>query len=208
MPGPPSPPQERSQRPSLRWDAAQRTCRDNDLATLQLLITQGGLFENLPALQEACRSGTWGRGNRSASQTFTTQDSIRLSHLLQTATTRGHVPVIRYLLETFPAKDLHVLEWEVIVNALASGRPEVVLPFLEVDPELVNMCDGVNAIFGTCFTILFDLVVEKDQHLPVVKLLCEHGADIKTLPHVLSDARHASTPEVVAYLEEQNSKHS
>lgn len=204
MPGPPSSPQAQVQRPSLRWDAAQRACRDNDLATLQFLITQGGLFENLPALQEACRSGAWGRGTTSSSsqfQTFTTQDSIRLSHLLQTATTRGHVPLIRYLLDTFPAKDLHVLEWEITVNALASGRMDVLAPFLEVDPGLVNMYDGGGKSFGTCFTVLFDLVVETERHLPMVRLLCEYGADVGALPGVLEDARRASTSEVVEFLE-------
>ncbi|KIW01981.1 uncharacterized protein PV09_06492 [Verruconis gallopava] len=202
MPGPPSPPPTRQQRPSLRWDAAQRACRDNDLSTLRLLVTQGGLFENAPALREACLSGAWGRGtagDASAAQTFSTQDSIRLSNLLQTATTRGHVPVIRYLLDTFPARDLHVLEWEIVVNALATGSCEVLQPFLDVDPGLVGMVD--EARFGTCFTVLFDLVVEKENHLPVVKMLCEHGADVAALPHVLDDAKRSSTPEVVAYLE-------
>jgi hypothetical protein len=190
-----------SQRPSLRWDAAQRAARDNDLTTLQLLVTHGQLFENIRALQEACRDGTWGRGIPSSSnQAFTTQDSVRLSTLLQTATTRGHVRLIKYLLETFPAKDLHVLEWEVIVNALANGRVDVLEPFLEVDPGLVEMQD---VRFGTCFTVLFDLVAEKEKHLPVVRLLCEHSANVANLPHVLEDARRASTLEVVQYLEQR-----
>lgn len=197
MPGPPSPPQS-TQRPSLRWDAAQRASRDNDLTTLKFLITQGALFENLPALREACISGAWGRGTTASQQAFSTTDSIRLSNLLQTATTRGHVPIIRYLLETFPARYLHVLEWEVVVNALATGSVEVMEPFLEVDPGLVSMCD--EAKFGTCFTVLFDLVVEKEKHLPMVKLLCEHGADVAALPNVLEDAARSSTAEVLAYL--------
>ena len=211
MPGPPSPPTQdkaEPERPCRRWDAAQRACRDNDLASLQLLVNEGGLFQNLPALQEACRSGAWGRGITSGAQKFTTQDSIRLSHLLQTATTRGHVSVIEYLLDVFPAKDLHVLEWEIIVNALASGRTEVLEPFLKVDPELVNMCDGGDKNFGTCFTVLFDLVIDKEKHLPMVKLLVEHEADIKSLPNVLEDAKRASTKEVVDYLDAEMSTSS
>ena len=206
MAGPPSPPpQQQSQRSSLPWEAAQRACRDNDLASLQLLINQGGLFQNLPALQEACKSGAWGRGITEGAQQFTTQDSIRLSNLLQTATTRGHMPLIEYLLNIFPAIDLHVLEWEIVVNALASGTPDVLEPFLRVDPGLVDMCDGGDKSFGTCFTVLFDLVVDKEKHLPMVKLLCEHGADLKALPHVLEDAKRASTKEVVDYLDAEMS---
>jgi hypothetical protein len=203
MPGPPSPPQA-AQRPSLRWDAAQRACRDDDLATLTFLVAQGGLFENLPVLREACLSGEWGRGTSPRSQKFSTTDSIRLSNLLQTATTRGHVDIIRYLLETFPAKDLHVLEWETVVNALATGRVEVLEPFLVVDPGLVNMADVQK--FGTCFTVLFDLVLEKEKHLPVVKLLCEHDVDISTLPNVFYDCARCSTSGVLAYFESQTSR--
>jgi ankyrin repeat protein len=200
MAGPPSPPQS-TEPHSLRWDAAQRACRDNDLATLKLLITQGGLFENIPALRSACISGAWGRGTRSSSpQIFSTTDSIRLSKLLQTATTRGHTDIIQYLLKTFPAKDLHVLEWEIVVNALATGRVEVLEPFLEVDPELVGMCDEKR--FGTCFTVLFDLV-EKEKHLPVVETLCEHSEDVATLSNVFQDCARASSAEVLAYLEKR-----
>jgi len=198
MPGPPSPPSG-TQRPSLRWDAAQRACRDNDLKSLKLLIEQGALFENISSLQEACKTGAWGTGSESSSsQSFSTTDSIRLSNLLQTATTRGHVRIITYLLQVFPAKDLHVLEWEITINAIAQGSVQVLSPFLEVDPGLVNMQDPR---FGTCFSILFNLVIEKEKHLPVVQLLCTSGADLAKLPDVFYNCAMGSTPDVLEYLE-------
>ena len=202
MPGPPSPqshPQEPRQ--SIRWDAAQRACRDNHLQTLQFLITQGGLFENATVLREACESGAWGTGKNAFKIPFSTTDSIRLHTLLQTATTRGHIPIVRYLLAQFPAKDLHVLEWEITINAIAQGSVELLEPFVAVDPGFVNMCDER---YGTCFTVLFDLVPEKEKHLSVVRFFCDRGADISALPDVLRDCARSSTAEVMQYLLERS----
>lgn len=57
-------------KPSLRWDAAQRACRDGDLKTLKFIIEQAGIFEDKPALREACLSGAWGNYAHSSSERF------------------------------------------------------------------------------------------------------------------------------------------
>jgi hypothetical protein len=118
--------------------------------------------------------------------------------MLQTATTRGRVDMVCYLLDQFPAKDLHICEWEVVVNAVAQGSVELLEPFIKVDPELVNLYDPR---FGTCFTVLFELVQEQDLHLPMVKFLIEKGADISKTSGLLRDADASSTLEVVEFLE-------
>ncbi|KAF2426556.1 hypothetical protein EJ08DRAFT_651663 [Tothia fuscella] len=178
---------------SLRWDTAQRACRDGDLKTLKWLFDNGHLFENRSALREACISGAWGSGRQELlKRPYSTTDSIRLHTMLQTATTRAHVEMVMYLLEQFPAKDLHIAEWEVVVNAIAKGSVELLEPFVKVDPGLVNLFDPR---FGSCFTVLFELVYEEELHLPVVEFFELHGANFAETPNILSDAEH-STREV------------
>jgi hypothetical protein len=116
--------------------------------------------------------------------------------MLQTATTRAHTDMVSYLLEQFPAKYLHMAEWEVVVNAIAKGSVELLKPFVQVDPPLVNLYDPR---FGTCFTVLFELVHEKELHLPVVRFLVENGADLCSTPNLLQDAE-SSTLEVREYI--------
>lgn len=200
MPGPPTPPPSESlqnptlqSRHSLRWDTAQRACRDGDLKTLQLLFEHAQLFEDRAALRDACISGAWGTGREdllSQTHPFSVTDSIRLHTMLLHATERGHVELIRYLLDQFPAKGLHVAEWQIVVNAVSKGRRDVLELFIEVDPGLVNMC---HDDFGSCFTILFGVLEEKEGHLPMVEFLIEKGADVGGIPGVLGDAVAAST---------------
>jgi len=123
--------------------------------------------------------------------------------MLQAATTRGRVEMVDYLLERFPAKDLHIAEWEVVVNAIAQGSVELLDPFVKADPELVNLYD---LRFGTCFTVLFELVHEKELHLPVVKFLFENGANIPQTPGLLREALASSTADVVEFLEANGAK--
>jgi len=187
------------QRPSLRWDAAQRACRDGDFKTLKWLFENAQLFEDKAALREACMSGAWGTGEEELlKRPFSTTDSIRLHTMLQHATTRGHVPIVRYILEQFPAKDLHVIEWEIVYSAIGQGSVELLKPFVEVDARLVNM---FSPSLGSCFTILFTLVDERELHLPVVEFLVQHGADIMNTPCILSDCAASSTPEVLQLIE-------
>jgi hypothetical protein len=144
-------------------------------------------------------SGAWGSGRQDLlAKPYSTTDSIRLHTMLQTATTRGRVDLVRYLLEQFPAKDLHICEWEVVVNAIAQGSVELLEPFVKVDPGMVNLHDPR---FGSCFTVLFELVHEKELHLPVVKFLVQHGADVSQIPGALREASLSSTQEVVEFLE-------
>jgi hypothetical protein len=203
MAGPPSPTPESSTaaqpRQSLRWDTAQRACRDGDLKTLKFLFENAQLFEDKEALREACLSGAWGTGRVDLlKRPFSTTDSIRLHTMLLHATERGHVHLVRYLLEQFPAKGLHVAEWQIVVNAINKGRVELLEPFVEVDPELVNM-QHLN--FGSCFTILFGSVEEKELHLPIVEFLIANGADIKSIPMILVDCAASSTVQVLEVLQ-------
>jgi hypothetical protein len=162
-------------RPSLRWDTAQRACRDGDLKTLRWLFENAGLFEDKDALREACIEGAWATGNDELlKRPFSTTDSIRLHTMLQTATTRCHIDVVHYILEQFPAKDLHVLEWEIIVNAIGQASVPLLEEFVNVDPNLVNLYRSTT---GNCFQILFSVVGERELHLPIVEFLLGHGAD-------------------------------
>jgi len=190
-------------RPSLRWDAAQRACRDGDLKTLQWLFENAGLFEDKDSLREACIAGAWATGNDELlKRPFSTTDSIRLHTMLQTATTRCHVGVVHYILEQFPAKDLHVLEWEVIVNAIGQGSVPLLEEFFNVDPDFVNLYRSTT---GNCFQVLFSVVGERELHQPIVEFLLAHGAD----PRLGGDGRVSclesavafSTPAVVELLE-------
>jgi hypothetical protein len=208
MPGPLSPPPEtptaEPPRTSLRWDTAQRACRDGDLKTLTWLFDNGQLFENRTSLREACISGAWGSGRKELlAQPYATTDSIRLHTMLQTATTRCRVDMVCYLLDQFPAKDLHICEWEVVVNAIAQGSVALLEPFIKVDPDLVNLYDPR---FGTCFTVLFELVHGKEQHLPIVEFFVEHGADVASTPGILKEAGASSIAEVVEYLKVKGAK--
>jgi len=192
-------------RPSLRWDAAQRACRDGDLKTLRWLFENAGLFEDKDALREACISGAWATGNDELlNRPFSTTDSIRLHTMLQAATTRCHVGVVHYILEQFPAKDLHVLEWEIIVNAIGQASVQLLEEFVNVDPSFVNLYRSTT---GNCFQVLFSLVGERELHLPIVKFLLTHGADPRQgredVVHLscLESAVAFSTPAVVDLLE-------
>ena len=192
-------------RPSLRWDAAQRACRDGDLKTLRWLFENAHLFEDKDALREACISGAWATGNDELlKQPFSTTDSIRLHSMLQAATTRCHVGVVHYILEQFPAKDLHVLEWEVIVNAIGQASVPLLEEFVNVDPGSVNLYHNTT---GNCFQVLFSVVEEREMHLPIVEFLLAHGADPRlsregaTHLSCLESAVAFSTPAVVELLE-------
>jgi len=168
-------------RQSLRQDAAMRACRDGDLTTIKLLIDQAALFEKPKELREACISGAWGApeqqqddgaGSTSA-QAYSTRDSILLHNLLLSATTRSHATIVALLLAKFPAQRLHEAEWELIMAALGTGDPEVVKPYIGVDPELVNMVKGG---IGNCFDVVFALNEEPEvEHM--VEFLLEKGAD-------------------------------
>jgi len=197
-------------RPSLRWDAAQRACRDGDLKTLRWLFENAGLFEDKEALREACISGAWGTGKEELPQRpFSTTDSIRLHTMLQTATTRCHVGIVHYLLEQFPAKDLHVLEWEVVINAIGQASVPLLEEIFNVDPNFVNLYRSTT---GNCFQVLFSVVKEPELHLPVVEFLLAHDAD----PNLgredagnltcLESAVAFSTPSVVELLESHHAK--
>jgi hypothetical protein len=111
--------------------------------------------------------------------------------------------MVRYLLDEFPAKDLHICEWEVVVNAIAQGSVELLKPFVQVDTELVNLYDPR---FGSCFTVLFELVHEKELHLPVVEYLVESGADVGKTPGILKEADASSTPDVIEFLKNKGAK--
>lgn len=210
MPGPPTPPSRESQHPtlqprqSLRWDTAQRACRDGDLKTLKFLFENAQLFEDKEALREACVSGAWGTGREDLpTRPFSTTDSIRLHTMLLHATERGHVNLIRYILERFPAKGLHIAEWKIVLNAISKGSVELLEPFIEVDPELLNM---YHPNFGSCFTILFGAVEEKELHLPMVEFLIEKGAEVVSIPRVLVDAATSSTPYVMEVLQKAGAR--
>lgn len=190
---------------SLRWDAAQRACRDGDLKTLRWLFEDAGLFKDKDALREACIAGAWATGNDELlKRPFSTTDSIRLHTTLQTATTRCHVAIVHYILEQFPTKDLHVLEWEVIVNAIGQASVPLLEEFVKVDPSLVNLYRSAT---GNCFQILFSVVEERELHLPIVEFLLDHGADPELgredAVHLscLESAVAFSTPAVVELLE-------
>jgi hypothetical protein len=192
-------------RPSLRWDVAQRACRDGDLKTLRWLFENADLFEDKDALREACISGAWATGNDELlKRPFSTTDSIRLHTMLQAATTRCHVGVVHYILEQFPAKDLHVLEWEVIVNAIGQASVPLLEEFVNVDPSYVNLYRSTT---GNCFQVLFSVVAERELHLPIVKFLLAHGADPSqgredaVQLSCLESAVAFSTPAVVELLE-------
>jgi hypothetical protein len=203
MPSPPSPHLDSSTvaqpRQSLRWDTAQRACRDGDLKTLKFLVERAQLFEDRESLRDACISGAWGTGREDLlTRPFSTTDSIRLHTMLLHATERGHVHLIRYILEQFPAKGLHFAEWQIVVNAISKGSVELLEPFVEVDPELVNM---YHPTFGSCFTILFGCVEERNSHLPMVEFLIERGANVKSIPMVLVDCAASSTAQVLDVLQ-------
>lgn len=105
-----------------------------------------------------------------------------------------------FLLDKFPAKGLHVAEWEVVVNAIAQG-PEMLKLYLAVDPQLVEMNDER---VGDCFGIVFALV-EDELQAEVVQLLLKNGADpnlrrVTGGRTVLKEAELVSTPEVVELL--------
>lgn len=206
MPGPPSPtpPSPSSQIPtlqprhSLRWDTAQRAVRDGDLKTLQFLFEKAQLFEDKAALRDACISGAWGTGREDLlTRPFSTTDSIRLHTMLLHATERGHVELVRFILKQFPARGLHVAEWQIVVNAIGKGSVELLSLFVEVDGGLVNM---YHDDFGSCFTVLFGIVEEKEKHLPVVQFFIEKGADVGRIKGVLADAIALSTTDVVEVL--------
>lgn len=177
---------------SRRYDAAQRACRDGDLNTLKELVTRAQLFRDRAALRRACEDGSWGCGTNlypdaarhdvkklSGSKLYDTQDSIRLHTLLQTATTRGHASIVKYLLHEFPARHLHVAEWEVVVNALASGDAEVLKPFLDLDPDIVHWKD--NRIGGSVFSVIADLVDDDEKAREMFRLLLARGAQVDAI---------------------------
>jgi hypothetical protein len=190
-----------TERFSQRWDAAQRACRDGQLQTLQWLFEKAQFFEGRQALREACISGAWGSGNEEIlTQPYSTTDSVRLHTMLQTATARGHVDIVRYLLEQFPAKDLHVLEWEIILSAIGQGSLDLLEAFAVVDRNFVHMS---RPQFGNCFTALFSLVKEPEYHLPVVQFLLDSGAQPDEgvpLGNTLREAVASSTPDVLRTL--------
>ena len=193
-----------NERTSQRWDAAQRACRDDDLTSLQWLVESARLFEDQASLRAACISGAWGTGNEDLiedGKAFTAADSIKLHTMLQTATSRGHVRMVEYLLQQLPAKSLHVLEWEIILAALGQASIELLEIFAKVDPDFVHMS---RPEFGNCFTALFSLSVEQEMHLPVVEFLLSHGAqpdDGVSASRVIQQAIATSTPEVVEALQ-------
>jgi hypothetical protein len=167
-------------RQSLRQDAAMRASRDGDLSTLKALIDQASLFEDAAALRRACESGLWGapaeNSQLSVSKSlYSTKDSILLHNLLQSATTRGHADVIGFLLKRFPAQKLHVAEWELIVVALSSGKVKVLKPYLDIDPESVQM---VESRFGNCYQLVLSMNDEPEDILPMMEFLKETGADV------------------------------
>jgi hypothetical protein len=108
---------------------------------------------------------------------------------------------VHYLLSQFPAKDLHVLEWEVVVNAIAQASVPLLKEFIAIDADLVNF---YRPEAGNLFLLLFDLVSEKELHEPVVQFLLENGADSDCGGHAdrcVEMAKGGSTPEVVRLLE-------
>lgn len=210
MPGPLTPPSQESPHPtlqprqSLRWVTAQRACRDGDRRALKFLFENAQLFEDKEVLREACVSGAWGTGREDlVTRLISTTDSIRLHTMLLHATERGHVYLILYILEQFPAKNLHIAEWQIVVNAISKGSVGLLESFIEVDPELVNM---YHPNFGSCFTILFGAVEEKELHLPMVEFLIEKGADVVSVPRVLVDAATSSTPQVMEVLQKAGAR--
>jgi hypothetical protein len=196
-------------RVSMRGDAARRAVRDGDVKTLKWLIDEAGLFEKAPALRKACISGAWGSGDKTLpSPSYSTTDSILLHELLLGATTRGHVKLLQLLLDRFPAKSLHILEWELIINAIAQASVEMLSPYMTVDPELVKMQDSR---YGNCFSALFSLSDDPEQHLPVARYLLEHGADPNMISgpppkSVLQLALEYSTSDVVDVLKQYGAK--
>jgi hypothetical protein len=196
---------EQYPRHSLRQDAAMRACRDGDSSTLQRLIDQAQLFENPAALKQACQSGLWGDPKLSSNNTsgnasgdsYSTKDSVLLHNLLFSAVTRAHADIIQLLLDRFPARHLHVAEWELVVSALGTGDVQVIKPFVDIDPDLIKLLEPK---VGNCFDVLFSLNSDSDDLKPIVEYLLERGANVyadEKGTEVLAKANDLLSPDVV-----------
>ncbi|KAF2674685.1 hypothetical protein BT63DRAFT_419970 [Microthyrium microscopicum] len=207
--------QQSTQRTSLRYDAALRACRDGDLSTVQKLINEAQLFKDPKSLRKACENGTWGTGVKSSNvandneSAYDTTDSIRLHTMLQTATTRSHTRIVVYLLDQFPARGLHIAEWEVVVNALGSGSMEMLTPFLAVDPDIVHWVD--DRLGGTVFGVINRLVEEWEKKKALFELLVDHGADLNMLwrgSSVLDEALDEDCQDTIEWMIAHGAKRS
>lgn len=106
------------------------------------------------------------------------------------------------LLKEFRARDLHVAEWEVVVNAIGTGNVDVVRPFLVVDPDIVRWTD--KRIGGSVFGVILQLIDDWDRQKVMSEFMVQNGADLNMRwgenMTILDEAMPASNADMIRWL--------
>ncbi|KAJ9643939.1 hypothetical protein H2199_003805 [Coniosporium tulheliwenetii] len=156
------------------FDSTLQSARSGDVPALEALLADPSFFTDRLSFRNACISREWGWNNACVNVSYCAADGHKFYKILKAATDAGAVPTVRFLLEQFPARDIHVTMSQLVFTAIASGDVELVRPYVEAAPECVDAC---HAFYGSSIDQAFMHIRDVSRCLSMVEFLLRSGAD-------------------------------